>query len=117
MVEEPTARLQESPEPAQVLGELFDADVLEHPDARDGVVRPVVDVAVVLEPDLDPAVEPGVAHALPGEAGLLVGDGDPDGLDTVVPGGVERHASPPAADVEEAHARLQRELAADRART
>ena len=37
----------------------------------------------------------------------------PDGPHAVVAGGVERHAAPAAADVEQPHARLEAELAAD----
>ena len=39
--------------------------------------------------------------------------GDADGLDPVVQGGVQHHAAPATADVEEAHAQLEPQLAAD----
>ena len=89
------------------------ADVFEHADRADRVVRAVVDVAVVLQPDLDPIAEPGVGDALAGELVLLARDRDADRVHAVVAGRVQRHAAPTAADVEQPFAFAKVELATD----
>ena len=52
-------------------GSLRPPDVLGHADRADRVERAVVDVAVVLDADLDPVGEPGLGHPLAGQRGLL----------------------------------------------
>ncbi len=117
MVEEPSSRCQHRGQGPEIRGHLGRADVFEHADRRDGVValdrRRGPDVPVVLEPDLDPVGQAGLGHPLAGQRVLLFGDGDPDGGYLVVGSGVHDHATPAAADVEQAHPRLQAELAAD----
>ena len=93
--------------------QLPEPDVLEHADRADGVVRAVVDVAVVLVPHLDLAREAGLGGALLGQLGLPLREGDAHRVDAVVLGGVQEHAAPSATDVEEAHARFEAELAGD----
>ena len=58
---------------------------------------------------------PASAAALAGQVGLGAADRDADHVNVVVEGGVDRHRSPAAADVEQPGARLlrQAELAAD----
>ncbi len=73
----------------------------------------VVDVAVVLQPDLHEVPESGLGHALLGQLRLPLRDRDADAPDPVVGGGVDQHRSPPAPDVEEPHARSEPELATD----
>ena len=48
-----------------------------------------------------------------GQVGLAGRQRDADGADAVVLGRVQHHAAPAAADVEQPHARLEPELAAD----
>ena len=74
---------------------------------------PSVDVAVVLQADLDLVGQARLGDPLLGQLGLAPGDRDADRLDPVVLGGVQHHAAPAAAHVEQAHARLQAQLAAD----
>ena len=113
MVEEEAAGSQQLRELLGVAAELVDADVLDHADAGDLVVRAVVDLAVVGDADLDPVAEPGVAHALAGDLGLRLGQRDADAAHAVVLGGVQEQRPPAAADVEQALARLEPQLAAD----
>ena len=74
---------------------------------------PSCDVAVVLEPDLDLTGEPGLGDPLLGQLGLAPRHGDADRPHAVVPRRVHHHPAPAAPDVEQSHARLERELAAD----
>jgi hypothetical protein len=84
------------------------ADVLEHPDRHDRV-EDSRDVAVVLEGELHG--QPG--RSPPGEIDLLPGHGDADDLRAVALRGERREPAPAAADVEDAHPRLQPDLSAD----
>ena len=76
---------------------------------------PSCDVAVVLHADLDPVVEPGFARPRSSRPAR------PGGCDSVTPTARTPwccaawidHAAPAAADVEQSHARLEPELAAD----
>ena len=108
MVEQPTSGSQRGVELAVVRVELRLADVLGHADRGDGVERLAPELAVVLQPDLDAVGDPGVLDPAPGELGLGLADGDADDLGAVVGGGVDRHRSPPAADVEQSPARRAR---------
>ena len=87
--------------------------MLEHSDRADGVERPIVHVAVVLHADLDAVLEPGFANRASGPIGLALREGDADGVHAVVLRRVHDHAAPSAADVEQPHAGLEPELAAD----
>ena len=111
VVEQPPPRRQEGVQVGGVLAQLGQADVLGHPDAGDGVVRPVGHVAVVLDADLDPVSEPRRRDGSAGEGGLLLGEGDPDGRDPVLASGVDDEGPPAAPDVEQAHPRGQAQLA------
>ena len=93
--------------------ELRQADVLEHADRADGVVRTVVHVAEVGEAHLDAVAQAALGGPLAGQLGLRTRERDADGVHAVVLGRVQQHAAPPTADVEEAHAGLEVELAAD----
>ena len=81
--------------------------MLEHPD-RVHPVELLVDLAIVLHADFDR--EAGTPFA--GQSGLLDRDGEPDDLTTAVLGEVLGGAAPPATDVEQAHARFERQLVA-----
>ena len=70
-------------------------------------------VAVVAEAHLGDVVEALALDRLLRPGGLLARQRDADDLDAVVPRGVPDHPAPAAADVEQPHARLQAELAAD----
>ena len=89
--------------------------MLEHPDGRDAVERPVAHVPVVLQPDLDLLLQPGGLDPVAGPPRLRRAERHPDHLGAVVPGCVDREGSPPAPDVEDPLSRLLRqpELAAD----
>ena len=77
-------------------------DVLEHADRRDGVELLAPQVPVVLVADLDPVLEPGLAHPPLRLVDLLVAEGHADHPGAVVAGGVEGHRAPAAAHVEQA---------------
>ena len=85
-------------------------DVLGEPDGADGVEPGLGDVAVVAVPDLDEVAQATAGDLLLGPERLVARQGHAQGLHAVVLGGVHRHLAPPAADVEQAHARLQRQL-------
>ena len=72
-----------------------------------------MDIAIVLHPDLHLAVQSGIGNPLPGQCRLFVGNGDPHRHRSVVPGGVQHHAAPAAANIEQALAGLQAQLVAD----
>ena len=113
VVDEPSSGRGQGVDLLEVLSEPGQPDVFEHPDRAHRVEGPVVDVAVVLHPDLDPVRQPvGLDPRLcPG--GLLGGDGDPDRVDPVVPGGVSHEGPPAASDVEQAQTGSKGELLAD----
>jgi hypothetical protein len=113
VVEQPSAVGQQLPQSREVLGEAGEPHVLEHADRRDGVVRPVRHVTVVLQPDLDEVAAARPVRPFAGQLGLLGRDRDADGAHAVLPRGVDHHAAPPAAHVEQAHSRAQPELGAD----
>ena len=95
----------------EVLGQARQTDVLEHADRADRV-EAAVDVAVVLHAVLD-ALDAGVRRGLLRVLGLVRRQRDADRLHAVVARRVHDHAAPSAADVEQAHAGAQAELAAD----
>ena len=68
VVEQAPARGEQRVQVADVLLHAAAAHVLEHADGADGVERAVGDVAVVLQPDLDPVGDPGVRDPLGGRA-------------------------------------------------
>ena len=89
--------------------------MLGHADARDGVERAVVDVPVVLHPDLD-LVRPGPRPATSrcARAGLLARERDAHRASRRTSRAAWMHErAPAAADVEHPHARSQAELAGD----
>jgi len=96
------------PHRVEVGGIVLDADVLEHSDRHHPVERPV-DVPVVHQ--LDAHRESGAALA--GQRRLLARDGDAEHLHAVVRGGEPGETAPATADVQQALARLQLELAAN----
>jgi hypothetical protein len=88
-------------------------DVLAHLDAGDGVEGAVGDLAVVLQPDLDPVGQSELRDAGEAECPLLGGQRDAHGRDAVVRRGVDEQRGPAAADVQQPHPRPEAELAAD----
>ena len=109
-------RNEQLPHGRRVAAELPRSDVLGHAHRRDGVVRTVVDGAVVL-----PAGSPPGRRAPPrapgsgrGRPAAGTGSRPPRGRRTAGPRA--RQAAPAAADVEQSPARSQRELPADRDR-
>src|SRR5438045_3461472 len=94
VIEQPAARSEQAAARAEVLSQLRFADMLEHADGRDRVVRPIGNGAVVLQPDLDMRRRADVSGALLRELGLLLRDRDADGVDMVMLGRVEHHRAP-----------------------
>ena len=84
------------------------ADVLEHAH-RDDVVGLALELAVVLDPELDRQV----LVALAAVGGLVGRDGDADAAGAVFLGGKAHEGAPAAADVPDQLAGLQADLAAD----
>ena len=70
VVQEPSARTEQRVQMREVLRQTLGPHVLEHSDARDRVVGPVVDVAFVLDADLDSVGYSGLRHSLRGQLGL-----------------------------------------------
>ena len=97
----------------RVAGQLGAPDVLVHADARDLVERPVGDLAVVLDPDLNAVPEAGLRDAGPGELRLRLGQRDAHRGHPELRGGVDRQRAPAAADVQQPFALVQPQLAAD----
>ena len=87
--------------------------MLGHPDRSDRVERPVDDLAVVLQSDLDRFGEPGLGDAPAGQFGLGRGDGHADCPTPSPRGGVQGQRAPAAADVEQPLPGPQSEFAAD----
>jgi len=113
VVENAAAGAHEVDELARVSVDLARADVLHHADAPDRVEGPVVDGAVVLDPDFDPVGQAAFRDPLARELGLRLRECDADDADAVVLGGVDGEAAPAAADVEHALTLVQVELGAD----
>ena len=76
------------------------ADGFDHFDGDD-FIEGALDVAVVLDADLELVFEAGVLDALAGVCGLCFGDGDAGDLTAVVCGGVAAEAAPATADFED----------------
>ena len=100
-------------EEREVAGQLGLADVLGQPDRADRVEPGLGHLAVVQVPDFGqvgqaPFLDRGLR---PGR--LLRGQRHPERPDAVLARGVHHHAAPAAADVEQPHPWLQRELARD----
>ena len=88
--------------------------MLEHAHARDLVVRRVLGhVAVVEQLHLTELAKPSAGDLGARELILILGKRDPGRVHPVMLGRPDDQRTPPAADVEEALARLQHELLAD----
>ena len=88
-------------------------DVLCHADARDRVERPAVDIAVVLDPDLDSIANTLIDGPAPGVVSLFLRQRDADGLNPTVASSVADEGSPAATRIEDTHPRFEAELACD----
>ncbi|GAA3099356.1 hypothetical protein GCM10020254_51030 [Streptomyces goshikiensis] len=113
MVQQPPAGAQQAVQGAGVLPVAGGADVFGHADGGNGVVRAVLDVPVVLDPDVDEVGQALFGDPLAGVDGLFAREGDAGDPDAVLAGGVQRHGAPAAADVQEPQAGFQGEFAAD----
>ncbi len=113
VVEDSAAGLQHAGDLARVLVDLRLADVLDHADAGDRIEAFLAQVAVIHHPELDPVVHSGLARQLLRQLRLRLRERDAPDRGAVLARGVDRQASPAAADVEHALAGLQLELAAD----
>jgi len=85
--------------------------VLRHANAGNRVIEPVVDIAVVLDPDLHTITDTLLDRAAPGILGLFVRKGDADRINPVVASSVADKSSPAATDIEDTHPWLESELA------
>ena len=114
VVQQQPARLEQAVDLGEVGRQLGPADMLEHAHRGDLVERLVVRKAAVVE-QVHP-YPPGQAALLDDlvDVGVLVAaEGDAARLHAVVLGRVQQEAAPAGADVEEALAFLQHQLAAD----
>ena len=101
MVEQSSAVGEQPVQVPVVDGQALRTDVFGHADRADHVERTVIDLAVVLDPDLDEIVEPGLGHTSSGVLRLFVADRHPDDACSVVLRGVHRHRPPTTSDVEQ----------------
>ena len=111
VVEEAPARSEQVEELLGVGGERSSPDVLGHADRADGVEGAVGDVAEILDPELDEVRDARGAGPLSGVALLGLGQRHADDPRAVGRRGVDRHRPPATADVEEAHAGSELQLA------
>jgi hypothetical protein len=100
VVQEQASGTEQPAQRPRVDAEVCGPDVLDHPDARDLVERPVVELAVVGHADLAPFVDTGVGGALARELRLRLRQRDPDRAHPVAPRRVDDERAPAAADVE-----------------
>ena len=101
MVEQATAGTQQAVELVEVRVDPLGTDVFGHADRADRVERTVVDLPIVLEPDLDLVVESRLADPSAGVRRLFVADRHPDHVDVVMRCGVDGHRTPAASDIEQ----------------
>ena len=113
MVEQPTLGTQPRGQEREIGAEILRADVLGEPDRGDGVEPGLVDVAVVEETHLGAILQPTLGDGLLRPRGLRGRQRHAQRLDPVVLGGMHDHPAPPGADIEQAVARLEGQLAAD----
>jgi hypothetical protein len=114
VVEEQAAGLEQAPDLGEVIGQARPADVLEHADRGDLVVRlALVEVAVVEQVHAHAPGEPSLGDQLVDVGVLVLAQRDALGAHAVVLGGEQEQAAPAGADVEEAVAFLQHQLGAD----
>jgi hypothetical protein len=102
VVQQSALRHEDGPERGEVPVELSLADVLGHADRRDRIELLAGQVAVVLQPDLDPIRHARLGDSFASEVGLGLADGDPDHPGVVMRRGVDRHGTPSTPDVEQA---------------
>src|SRR5207237_215502 len=114
MIEEHASRPQQPPGILEIRRQRRRADVLDHADA-DGFVKTarVDQFAVVAILDAAAPFQPGVPDPLAGPFTLLAAQRDANRLDAVALGGELHEPAPTAADVQQALARSQPQLAAD----
>ena len=102
---------------AEVLRQVPKTDVLEHADAGDLVevrrAEALLEFAIIELQDLDAIRQSGVRDTFACQFELAVRQRDADRVHAVVLGGVQGQPAPAAADVEEAFAGAQTQLAAD----
>src|SRR5262245_16836576 len=114
VVQHQAARPQQPMDLGEVGWQVALAHVLEHADARDLVETLIVgNVAVILQPDLTASGETELRDARADVFMLIPAQRDADRLDPVVAYRPEDQATPAAADVEQAFARFEHELAAN----
>src|SRR5450432_1907240 len=112
MMKVEAARLQQAVDGLEVRTVVGDSDVLEHADRGD-LVESSVDQRIVAQLDGYLVIESEARDLFLRIGELLLRKRHADGVDAVMPGGVTDERPPAAADVEQAIARLQAQLAAD----
>ncbi len=113
VVEQPAARLQLAEQEREVTRELALADVLGQADGADRVEPGFWHVPVVEVAHLRQIGQPVADDGLLRPRRLLRRQGDTECLDAVLAGGVPDHAAPAAADVQQPHPGLERQLPGD----
>src|SRR5260221_722437 len=102
----------------KIARELASTHVLEHADANQFVEAvAIVQVAVIAHFHPAPAIQAGPRYSLVSQLGLVATKRDAKGFYSVLLGGMDDQATPPAANVEQALARAQSQLAAQIARS
>ena len=112
MDEAETCRLQRAVNEPAEFGVVLDADMLEHADRRERVVR-TGDVAVVVLDELDDVIEPLRLRPLTRERNLLAGNVERPHMHAVATRHVQRETAPAASCLHDALPGSQTQLAAD----
>ena len=112
MVQVDAARLQQAVDGREIGGVVGEPEMLEHADRR-YLVEAAVELGIGFHLDGDAVLQPFCADAFAGQLGLRFRQRHAMADDAVVLRRIDQHRAPAAADVEQAFARLQPQLAAD----
>ncbi len=113
VVHHPAIGLEQAADVAEVAHQVLQPHVLEHAHAGDAVKRRVLHVAVVLQADVDAVLQPGRAHALARQVKLVLRQRHAHALRAKPLRRTQHQCAPATANVEQALARLQADLAQD----
>eukprot|EP01038_Epipyxis_sp_PR26KG_P018507 gene18506-26124_t len=96
----PAAGLEQAVHRLEVGGPVFAAHGLDHLDGADGVIRAVVDVAVILQPQVGLVVRTHARHALARKGQLFGGQRDAGDMGVEFGGGLLGQRAPATADLQ-----------------
>ena len=113
VVHGPALGLEQAADVAEIGCQVVQPHVLEHAHAGDAVERPVGHVAVVLQPDLDAILQASLAHPLGRQRELVLRQRHAHAARAKVPRRAQHQRPPATADVQQALAGLQPDLAQD----